>query len=192
MHRLTVLKTRCYLGIGLVFSVLNIVTEWMKLFSGNVSSPVVGFFTSVFWTVFSIIAVCGYPWVRINILGDLDHPIRVFKKYDQKAEQHWQDARDAYSNAPNEYKTTFYVRDHGVDAYTYTDDRLKKQAETPHQMKAMGTQYVGLGVGLLMYFVDAIIWFVSPVLIWFSLGKRTFTKAANLGYLKPQYYNGEY
>lgn len=191
MHKLTALVPKCYLGVGLVISIFVIVSEWTATINGHAQFPVFQVFVSIFWTIFSFFCIFAYPWVRINIFGDIDHPLRVLKKYDRKAEKNWNAADIAYQEAPNEYHTTFHVTDYDISADTRVDDRLKRKAETPFQVKALLIELLSLLLGVFIYFVDFFLWIACPILIWFSLGKKTLAKAANLGYLKPKYYNGE-
>ena len=188
-QRLFGLKNKLYIiSFGTLYSLLIIFVCLVSLPSG------LSIFTFVVMMIISILNIFAFPWVRIALVGDVDHPMHfamdnikgVYKDVRNRA----YNAKQAYDNTPvDRYEERIYDEYGNVlSVKGYESTRRKEDAKYREWTKInddMGKRTLKL---ILKFFLGIFIWIATPILIWFLLNNNTFEKAARKGYLKDKFY----
>ena len=187
--KLTRLRSKYYLGPGIFISALIIFTQWSSLLSGRTYQFVgMGILMTIVWTLISLFNILAYPWVRMNLCGDVDHPFHHVTHIVHTTGYYAAAAQDAYNQAPTmvTWERIYDSFGYLVRNHLYSSNYYKRQARD----RTWSNIYVSIIMRMIIivfkYFLDCFIWLISPLLIWISLGNRTLNIAYANGYLKNQ------
>lgn len=189
-QRLFGLKNKLYISsFGTVYSLFNIILCFVLLPKG------LSFFTFFIMIVISVFDIFSYPWVRLALVGDVDHPIHsaisgMVRVYEDIRNTH-HNAKQAYKNTPIDKTITKLVDQDGrvIKVLSVHESTLNKEFARDEEWYKLENKLNKRGLKFAVKIImDIFIWIFTPILIWFLLNEKSFEKAAIKGYLKDEFY----